>query len=136
MTNESFERRRERLAFKAWAFLCEFDILHPNATLNEAIREAYARVPLFQGELNAHEPGACGWQPIETAPIDGTPILAWVKGCNKHHDYGDTLVVRADQTMNQIYMDRGGERFWGFPGVGGLRASHWMPIPEPPVQRT
>lgn len=53
---ETFERRRERLSFLAWKFLCEYDVLHPNAALNEAIRLAYASVPKFQDQLNALEP--------------------------------------------------------------------------------
>lgn len=69
------------------------------------------------------------WQPIENAPTDGTRILAWLKGCNRGFDYGDMLVVRADQTMNSVYK---GERFWSIPGVGGLKASHWMPLPDSP----
>lgn len=68
------------------------------------------------------------WQPIETAPKDGTHILGWAKrfACPR-----------------AIYWQPCGDRNYPHPEGGfwlsvigkkhsGL-ATHWMPLPEPPL---
>ena len=64
------------------------------------------------------------WQPIETAPKDGTHFLVWdsfygirIGRAHIRHDHDDWL----------SYMD-------GHKGSskGGIRATHWMPLPAPP----
>lgn len=55
------------------------------------------------------------WQPIETAPKDGTKILAF----NKWGEYGVAEWVESQQC-------------W-FAGYDDFTApTHWMPLPEPP----
>jgi hypothetical protein len=64
------------------------------------------------------------WQPIETAPKDGTEILAYEK-----YDYrisnGEIIpferikIVQWDEVMQ-----------WGFNEE--INPSHWMPLPKPP----
>jgi hypothetical protein len=65
------------------------------------------------------------WQPIETAPRDGSRFLVWEKHygirigrCKERADHDDWL----------SYMD-------AFDGSskGGPRATHWMPLPTPPA---
>jgi len=70
-----------------------------------------------------------GWQPIETAPRDGTRVLLWT----------DT---KADPEDSEYLRSTGGEDFalaqigqwevdeWDCLLVG--KATHWMPLPEPP----
>lgn len=73
------------------------------------------------------------WQPIETAPKDGTIIDVWL---------GD-----ADESDQAFYCSEGSRRSpnwtWRhgkFRPLGGLnvtmpvfvRPTHWMPLPEPP----
>lgn len=69
------------------------------------------------------------WQPIETAPRDGRPILiarhmgefGWVRGWAHWED------VRGISG----WIARG---FFEHPGVLGLTApTHWMPLPAPPA---
>lgn len=58
------------------------------------------------------------WQPIETAPKDGTPILVWI-----------------DDHVAEVEWDED-----GWIGVwedissssGDDYPTHWMPLPEPP----
>ena len=61
------------------------------------------------------------WQPIDTAPKDGTEILAWLSGNRTDQFNNRAMVVRHD-----------GYSGWNFPGVGGLKASHWMPAQTAP----
>lgn len=66
------------------------------------------------------------WQPIETAPKDGTEILAF-----------DPVADKCDV----CYMQR--SRIWSTQSDGeygpdddefqATRATHWMPLPKPPV---
>lgn len=58
------------------------------------------------------------WQPIETAPKDGTEILAYWEG---HMD-----VMSWDQDMENFTDDL------GYTVRGNRQPSHWQPLPEPP----
>jgi hypothetical protein len=77
------------------------------------------------------------WQPIETAPKDGTPILtvclydnpptyeinSWFE--HKYDAYepvGDDLYRKEEKTFSQGWSNN------------GHRADFWMPLPEPPSQ--
>lgn len=62
-------------------------------------------------------PGLLDWQPIETAPKDGTMILA---GRNQAID----LVRWGEEWNGMNWLDAGGH-------VIG-RPTHWMPLPAPP----
>ena len=57
------------------------------------------------------------WQPIETAPRDGTEILLFARGPYKD-DY---------RGVGQWSGQRN-DWFWNF----AIRPTHWMPLPEPP----
>ena len=61
------------------------------------------------------------WQPIETAPKDGTRVLAFCRG--EWHvmlwEDGAGWAVRSDA------LD-------GFVGIEGHDPTHWMHLPEPP----
>ena len=60
-----------------------------------------------------------GWKPIETAPKDGTEILAW-------SDRYGTLVV--------FWYERKSAWLWTSHDLEGdeeLNATHWMPLSSP-----
>ena len=61
-----------------------------------------------------------GWQPIETAPRDGTVFLAGRFG----GDIGSITVAR---------QKRGWSGWQTVPGDWPFVATHWQPLPEPPT---
>jgi hypothetical protein len=66
-----------------------------------------------------------GWQPIETAPKDGTPVDIWERGF-----YGQRLtnMRRCDLGNNNIFYEA------IISGPACVRdVTHWMPIPNPPT---
>ena len=71
--------------------------------------------------------GDAGWQPIETAPKDGTQILAYIHiddgdiGVMKWMDFGQGLAlwVWSDELMGEVDPDP-------------YQPTHWMPLPPPP----
>jgi hypothetical protein len=71
------------------------------------------------------------WQPIETAPKDGTYILvAWT-------EWPIQLVTRFTHYHN---LDSGDVTiypgFWQSPAGGALKTpTHWMPLPDPPAEQ-
>lgn len=73
-----------------------------------------------------------GWRPIETAPKDGTEILA----------YGSGVLLRDGRTSiyapaQHVMWWQAGEdhSFWATrdPEVIGGRPTHWRPLPAPPA---
>jgi hypothetical protein len=66
------------------------------------------------------------WQPIETAPRDGTPILAWgtlhAVGWNDGEAPSIQIAVYGYANCD----------CWYAPAMGGWKPSRWMPIPDPP----
>ena len=73
-------------------------------------------------QLTAREPQ--GWQPIETAPKDGTWILAYgIDGSLQRVSWG--------QTRND------GLQWCTVHGWAHFRyVTHWMPLPSPPIIRS
>lgn len=63
------------------------------------------------------------WQPIETAPKDGTPVDVW-------RAIGErcTNMRRVRLGRNNVFYVPAGE--YGYSCVRD--ATHWMPLPEPP----
>lgn len=69
------------------------------------------------------------WQPIETAPMDGTPILLYKPNEKRMGQY----IVAG--YWNELWLSCGGrglayfshldQRDYGHP-------THWQPLPEPP----
>jgi hypothetical protein len=65
------------------------------------------------------------WQPIETAPKNGGAILVWVASIER--------VFCAVWREDEEYPWSGGWAIFGGDHRQFLRkATHWMPLPEPP----
>jgi len=72
------------------------------------------------------------WQPIETAPRDGTRILLYRPLAEKTHDYIIDIkrgIPRNEGCWKETVPD-------GMDGAnytdGYCKATHWMPLPEAP----
>jgi hypothetical protein len=68
---------------------------------------------------------ADGWQPIETAPMDETPLLIWD---------GKMMATAHRWNIGQNW-------FWQADGADGYECensfdepTHWMPLPAPPTE--
>jgi hypothetical protein len=61
------------------------------------------------------------WQPIETAPKDGTPVLGFLP--QAYQGKGGYEVVLFDPSDGKWWI---GCAFW-------VQPSHWMPLPTPPI---
>ncbi len=75
------------------------------------------------------------WQPIETAPRDGTFILAIVApNDSRHlgHQSGRAFVIRHEGVTVSGF-DRGWAVYPGFGGASDCDFSHWIPLPPPPT---
>lgn len=72
-----------------------------------------ARIQLVEGKIME-------WQPIETAPKDGTEIILWNKSWQSPH--------------SGYYGWRGWEQAYEC-GPWKNQPTHWMPLPEPPKRR-
>lgn len=66
------------------------------------------------------------WQPIETAPKDGTYILAW-RGHVVVVRWNDDRYAQKPAPFWDGTDDRRGKLF-----MRRNAPSHWMPLPEPP----
>lgn len=72
---------------------------------------------------DAHRGTRMKWQPIETAPRDGTNVLLWTGDIYLAHeiaswDWRIEKWVTPDETLE----------------IGSQVPTHWLPLPEPPVK--
>jgi hypothetical protein len=67
------------------------------------------------------------WQPIETAPRDGTRILAWTGEEIVTVDYHGSYMVSGMEFDGFWYQESESGRGTTF------FVTHWMPLPKPPV---
>jgi hypothetical protein len=79
------------------------------------------------------------WQPIETAPKDGTVVDLWVKESNGVAERWSDCCW--DNRFNEHARKRSEMEFvdgwWSGScpiGYSGETVSHWMPLPPPPAE--
>jgi len=86
------------------------------------------------------------WQPIETAPLDGTSVLLYVPGVNswnRHEKAVDIVVGLFDSSdwSSRGWVSDIGDVDQGYESTGAyfvrevLSQTHWQPLPEPPQQK-
>jgi hypothetical protein len=70
------------------------------------------------------------WQPIETAPKDGTKIMLYCPRlgvCGPGH-----WEVQRYLRRPKPFWSHWGETIWGIQWLRADQPTHWMPLPEPP----
>ena len=69
-----------------------------------------------------------GWQPISTAPKDGTPVLVWDSGC-------EAMLIAwfGKHSHVPLYGWVYGADVIGGEEVDSCEPTYWMPLPEPPA---
>ena len=78
------------------------------------------------------------WQPIETAPKNGTPFLAVIVDFVDEYDENDNLIMNGKREVHvgvaQQIRGLGGpvEIPWRGSIIQGRKFTHWMPLPEAP----
>lgn len=74
-------------------------------------------------QVKAWNRRASPWQPIETAPKDGTPILAYTP---EPRCINGEIYALAWCNVYNAWIEAGGEQWEDF------NPTHWTPLPEPP----
>jgi len=102
-------------------------IAHPSAPVQPEPEQSMGHQAGPSGSTHAAEAGSSSaWQPIETAPKDGTHIIAF-RPSDPAHIEG---MYWAD------YEDGSGSWHWSYDGdspVEGAQPTHWMPEPPAPA---
>lgn len=88
-----------------------------------------SKTPAENVQPTNSEPQYGEWLPIESAPKDGAPYLAWVKGREMAYTWWDEVTSCL------------GHKKMGFKTLNGYWANfgccenptHWMPLPNPPT---
>lgn len=78
------------------------------------------------------KPQGDGWQPIETAPKDGTRIMLFCSG-----KYGAVFGHwNKDQYSKKPrpYWTNDKEQLWGVYDTRANQPTHWKPLPKPPKE--
>lgn len=97
--------------------LGHFDTLEQAQAAAQADYEARIRSALLPDVSGMAKPGA--WQPIETAPKDGTIV--------------DLLTKDGVRVTDEWWKEDDGEGFWSCL-LPDDEFTHWMPLPAPPLQ--
>ena len=89
------------------------------------IEAGWTETPLYPAEALAAKDAQ--WQPIETAPKDGTRALFYTPG-------NPYAVIARARLKDSIVTDRWSKNYKGFAHqLPESPYTHWMPLPAPPA---
>lgn len=71
-----------------------------------------------------------GWQPIETAPKDGTPVLLWAFVETELGGRGE----KRERVLAQWEYEKWRAVHQCYYSIDAEEPTHWMPIPEHPTE--
>jgi len=100
---------------------------------------AYAHQLLADAYEDLADARESRWQPIETAPKDGTQILLW-NGAHRFLAYWDKDFSSSWDEEREISIPVGAwtdgtVASWGYEENNQIKEpTHWMPLPEPPSE--
>ena len=74
------------------------------------------------------------WQPIETAPKDGAPILIWQPENAQFDQINDCKFDDPRYAIGywRVWAKSEWAAAWGNRNQAHVNPTHWMPLPEPP----
>lgn len=98
--------------------LAYYNIQYPNEQI--VPEEGYSSRIVTTGPLDRLLDRESGWQPIETAPKDGTRIWCW-------NGVGQTDAAWINPYKDKLYLWCDNYRRYISP-----LPTHWMPLPQPP----
>lgn len=77
------------------------------------------------------------WQPIETAPKDGSKVLLWVEDYPDTHIVDDGMPCAVTATWSEFMGEWNLLMAWGYESEEGVYGvpTHWMPLPPPPESK-
>lgn len=86
------------------------------------LEDATAEIERLRSELAKHQ-----WRTMESAPRDGTSILAVI--CGRHPDTGHPFIPEVVEFNENGYWDN---CMWGDDSTRQYDPTHWQPLPSPP----
>jgi hypothetical protein len=96
----------------------------------ESLEPTHDAEHLAKFEVSDHsEMAVAGWQPIDTAPKDGTEILGY---WHKPISYWRTEFIA---WQRRHFWDKPGTEGWFDRNDEPFPATHWMPLPPPPEKK-
>lgn len=112
---------------RIWAVHWGTDGAVINGAWADTVRHFGGGVEYVRADIADTQRGAGGWKPIETAPKDGTHIMAF---------WPDVWGMDATQTQTWFGpFEAGGLSGWQTAheyADGHSTPTHWRPLPEPP----
>lgn len=73
------------------------------------------------------------WQPIETAPKDGTAVILWVPGVYQCVRIGSFRSDDFREKDGPLWLENDHDDFSTGYASTPLCPTHWMPLPSPPI---
>lgn len=131
-----YAQENGRLGFRYWEVVCdnECDFTGPAKNTKDEAVEAWNRRPALAAKDADIENLRSRWQPIETAPRDGTLIILH-DSVRVASGVGRWRQVSSRDTLNDIDGLAQFSREYGWRSASDKsieNATHWMPLPDAP----